>query len=167
MSSKSSSDPSPPAPLPEVEGSKKESVHYRGGFSYSGLVDIARELRKRETIPEKIIWTFLRNRHFLNLKFRRQHQIGLYVVDFYCDELKLILELDGSVHFNKEQKERDKFRDEYLKSEGFTVFRFENNVVLYNLELLFEKIEKLYIPPSPSGRGFERGINNLSPSVTL
>ena len=152
MNTKSSIKPSPPAPLPRGEGSKKDSVHYRGGFCYSGLVEIARELRQNETKAEKIVWHLLRNRGFLGLKFRRQHQIGLYIADFYCDELKLILELDGSIHLKKEQKEKDKLRDEYFKSEGFIVFRFKNNIVLYRPEVLFQKIEKKLLSPSPSSK---------------
>ncbi|MBI9100242.1 MAG: DUF559 domain-containing protein [Spirochaetaceae bacterium] len=98
-----------------------------------------------------MVWHILRNRQFLGLKFRRQHQIGLYIVDFYCDQLKLILELDGNIHQTKEQKEKDKQRDEYLISEGFTILHYENYVVLHNLELMFQKIEKLLLPPSPFG----------------
>ncbi len=106
MNAKSCIKTSSPALLPEKkgEGSKTESLQYRGGYKYSGLVDTARELRIKETKAERIVWRLLRNRKFLNLKFRRQHQIGLYIVDFYCDELKLILELDGSVHLKTERK---------------------------------------------------------------
>jgi len=83
----------------------------------------------------------------MGLKFRRQHQIGLYIVDFYCDELKLILELDGNIHFTKEQIEKDKLRDEYLKSSGFAIFRFENYEVLNKQEALLHTIKKLVLFP--------------------
>ena len=169
--------PSPPAPLlwshgragsslPTSLGGEGrkivEGVHYRGGFSYSGLVEFARELRQRETDAEKFAWELLRNRKFLDLKFRRQHQIGLYIVDFYCDEVKLVLELDGRIHLEKEQKEKDVIRDEYLKSEGFTVLRIWNDVVLEKTEEFLKKIETIVstLPSpssssssSPSGRG--------------
>ncbi|MCF6335461.1 MAG: DUF559 domain-containing protein, partial [Spirochaetales bacterium] len=159
--------PSPPAPLPEKGEGRKivEGVHYRGGFCYSGLVELARELRQRETDAEKFAWELLRNRKFLNLKFRRQHQIGLYIVDFYCNEVKLVLELDGGIHLEKEQKEKDVIRDEYLESEGFTVLRISNNVVLEKTEKFLKQIETIvsslstHSPPSlqssssPSGRG--------------
>ena len=96
----------------------------------------------------------LRNRCFLGLKFRRQYQIGLYIVDFYCDKLKLILKLDGSVHQKQEQRVKDKLRDEYFQSEGFIIYRFENNVILHRPEVLLQNIEKLLLSPSPfSGRG--------------
>jgi len=150
--------PSPPALLPQGEGRKMEGVHYRGGFSYSGLVEFARELRQRETDAEKFTWELLRNRKFLDLKFRRQHQIGLYIVDFYCDEVKLVLELDGGIHLEKEQKEKDIIRDEYLKSEGFTVLRIWNDVVLNKTEEFLKQIETIASSSSPSfssphGRG--------------
>lgn len=134
--------PSPPTPLPRGEGRKiVAGIHYRGGFSYSGLVEFARELRQRETDAEKFAWELLRNRKFLDLKFRRQHQIGLYIVDFYCDEAKLVLELDGGIHIEKEQKEKDVIRDEYLKSEGFIVLRIWNDVVLNKTEEFLKQIE--------------------------
>lgn len=164
-----SAKPSPPAPLPKGEGRKVErkiveGAHYRGGFSYSGLVEFARELRQRETDAEKFAWKLLRNRKFLDLKFRRQHQIGLYIVDFYCDEAKLVLELDGGIHLEKEQKVKDVIRDEYLKSEGFTVLRIWNDVVLEKTEEFLKQIETIVssLSPhsspssffsSPSGRG--------------
>lgn len=168
--------PSPPAPLPGGEGRKiVEGVHYRGGFSYSGLVEFARELRQRETDVEKFTWELLRNRKFLDLKFRRQHQIGLYIVDFYCHEAKLVLELDGGIHLENEQKEKDVTRDEYLKSEGFTVLRILNDVVLEKTEEFLKQIETIVstLPPqsspSPSGRGRVREWKDstLSPEKPL
>ncbi|MDA3940131.1 MAG: restriction endonuclease subunit S [Spirochaetia bacterium] len=150
-----SSRPSPPTPLPWGEGRENvERIHYRGGFNYSGLVEFARELRKSETDAEKFAWQLLRNRKYLDLKFRRQHQIGFYIVDFYCDELKLVLELDGSIHQGVEQKKKDLVRDTYLKSEGFTVLRFSNNTVLERTEKFLIKIKNIADSySSPSGRG--------------
>lgn len=159
-----------------------DGVHYRGGFWYSGLVEFARELRQRETDAEKFAWKILRNRKFLNLKFRRQHQIGLYIVDFYCHEVKLVIELDGGIHLEIEQKEKDAVRDEYLKSEGFTVLRIWNDVVLNKTEEFLKQIETIasslpthsssspssfsspsYSSPSGRGRVRERVKSTLSP----
>jgi very-short-patch-repair endonuclease len=67
--------------------------------------------------------------------------------------LKLILELDGGIHHTKEHKEKDKQRDEYFKTEGFKILHYENSVVFHSLELIFQGIEKVPTPPSPSGRG--------------
>src|SRR5690606_1794412 len=82
--------PSTPALLPRGEGSG-----YRGNLKYSGLIEEARELRKKQTKAEEIFWQLVRNRKFNNLKFRRQHQIGNYIADFYCVELRLVIEFDG------------------------------------------------------------------------
>ncbi len=129
-------------------------MHYRDGVNKSYLLDAVRVLRRRETGAEKLAWQVLRNRNIKGLKFRRQHQIGSYIVDFYCNELKLIIELDGGIHLDPEQKEKDRHRDDYLRSSGFTVLRFPNNTVLQNIVGFITAIEAFTSqPPSPSGRG--------------
>lgn len=127
---------------------------YRGGFKYSGLINEARELRKNQTKAEEIFWELVRNRKFLNLKFRRQHQIGSYIVDFYCNEYKLIIEFDGEVHNNEAQQKHDSIRDKYLTSLGNQVLRFKNEELLNDPESVFDKITlSLTSNSSPSGRG--------------
>jgi len=138
--------PSPVPPLPKGEG------HYRGGFTFSGLVEMARNLRQRATPAEVIAWEIFRNRRFLGLKFRRQHQIGDYIVDFYCEEKKLVVELDGSVHYTDDRHRVDRKRDEYLKSIGMKVLRFSNELFLSETPQALAEIEKA-VSPSPSGRG--------------
>ncbi|HMR39388.1 MAG TPA: HsdR family type I site-specific deoxyribonuclease, partial [Ignavibacteria bacterium] len=130
--------------------SDRERVSYRGGAKYSSLVNIARELRKNQTSAEKYFWEIVRDRKLFGLKFRRQHQIGNYITDFFCNELSLVVELDGEVHFNSEQMEKDKEKDDYYISQGFKVLRFKNEEILVNIESVFDKILKLL--PSPSGR---------------
>lgn len=120
----SQASPSTPTLLPGGEGS-----HFRGGFNYSGLVVQARELRQKQTPAEELFWQLVRNRKFLNLKFRRQHQVGLYIVDFYCDECKLVIELDGSVHNISANKKNDEERDWNLAKQGFKVLRFTNGQI--------------------------------------
>jgi len=71
---------------------------YRGGYRFAGLADFARELREKQTPAEALLWQLLRNRRLLGFKFRRQHQFGDYIADFYCHEARLIIECDGSVH---------------------------------------------------------------------
>ncbi len=116
-------------------------------------MDTARELRGKGTNAEKFVWSLLRNRKVMGLKFRRQHQIGLYIVDFYCHELKLVLELDGGIHLTIKQREKDKIRDEYLKSEGFKIYRFANRIALDNPEVILQTIKKYVNLPLPfSGR---------------
>ena len=142
-----------PTPLPEVEG------HYRGGFSFSGLVDRARELRRLQTPAEEMAWELLRDRNLNGLKFRRQHQIGDYIADFCCPEEKLIVELDGEIHKTPDVISKDRQRDSYLRSLGFTILRFLNQVVIEQPEDFLEQIA-LSIPlPSTSGRG-GRGEGN-------
>ena len=143
-------------PLPEVEG------HYRGGFDFSGMVETARELRKKQTPAETIMWELLRDRRCADLKFRRQHQIGEYVADFYCDEEKLVVELDGPVHAKPEQAKKDKTRDAYLQSLGLTVIRLRNEEFLSDPESALNKIAARLPSPtsSPSGRGTGEGAQH-------
>lgn len=126
---------------------------YRGGFKFSGLVDKARELRKNQTNAEEIFWKLVRNRKFENLKFRRQHQIGSYIVDFYCDEYKLIIEFDGDIHNTKEQQRHDSIRDKYLTSLGNRVLRFKNEELLNNPESVLETISSSLPLPMREERG--------------
>ncbi|MEA3358650.1 MAG: N-6 DNA methylase [Thermodesulfobacteriota bacterium] len=142
--------PSPGAsrhPLPGGEG----NVSYRGGLKLSGLVKKARELRRSGTPAEELLWELLRNRRFGGLKFRRQHQIGDYIVDFYCHEHRLAVELDGGVHDGKSQHEHDKKRDRYLKSLGNTVIRIKNKAFMESTEKGLEQIANSLL--SPPGRG--------------
>jgi len=79
--------------------------------------EFAASLRKRMTVPEKMLWDKLKNKS-LNDKFRRQHPIGSYILDFYCHKKRLSIELDGKAHNNKEQKEKDIERTAYLNELG-------------------------------------------------
>ncbi len=75
-----------------------KAKHYRGGYDVAGLSGLARQLRKQQTRSEGLLWQLLRNRQLLGFKFRRQHQFGDYVADFYCHEGRLVVECDGLVH---------------------------------------------------------------------
>src|SRR5439155_11089579 len=127
-----------PSPLPGGEGA--ESSHYRGGLTFSGLVDRARELRQKQTPAEDIAWELLRDRRFEGLKFRRQHQIGDYIADFCCTEHKLDVEFDGDIHRSAEVIAKDTKRDAYLRSLGFKILRFQNEIVLNQPEELLRQI---------------------------
>ncbi len=141
-----------PSPRPSVTPLPMGEGHYRGGFDFSGQLELARELRQRATPAEAFAWELLRDRRFLGLKFRRQHQIGDYVVDFHCDEKKLVVELDGSIHDTSERQEVDHKRDAYLKALGLTVLRIPNQHLLDQTEETLREIAQT-ITPSPSGRG--------------
>jgi type I site-specific restriction-modification system R (restriction) subunit len=140
-------EPSPPTPLPKGEGRK----HYRGGFDFAGLVKRAREMRENPTTAENLLWSLLRNRQLADAKFRRQHQFGEYITDFFCNEAKLVVECDGEFHITPERQKLDRQRDTYLKSQGLTVLRFDNASVLSEPEAVLRKIAEHL--PSTSGRG--------------
>src|SRR5262245_30596631 len=85
-----------------------------------------RNLRKTATAAEAVLWTYLRGRKLLGKKFRRQSSVGQYIVDFYCPECRLVVELDGAPHFGPNACEYDQQRTEYLERAGLKVIRFEN-----------------------------------------
>lgn len=87
---------------------------------------------------EQLLWSLLRNRRLAGAKFRRQHPIGRYIMDFYCHEKKLVIELDGGQH--SEQQDYDQRRDIYLNQLGIRVLRFWNNQMLQETESVLEKI---------------------------
>ena len=105
------------------------------------LTNKARLLRKNMTEQERRLWYgFLRT---LSVHFRRQKVIDSYIVDFYCDEIKLAIEIDGEQHYNtKEAVENDKVRDEFLRSLGIKVLRFANHEIDSNLNKVCEEINK-------------------------
>lgn len=113
---------------------------YRGGYYVAGLLELARDLRKKQTSAETLLWELLRNRQLLGFKFRRQHQFGEYVTDFYCREAKLVIECDGSVHERNEQWHHDQKRDAYLTSQGLRVLRFSNDSILNETQRVLEQI---------------------------
>jgi len=98
----------------------------------------SRELRKRMTLPEKILWQFLRSSSFAGLRFRRQHPVGNYIVDFCCPRKKLIIELDGEYHDSI--KHEDKDRDDVLKNRGFRILHFSNDHVFDRIDWLLQSI---------------------------
>ena len=110
--------------------------------SKTNLKNLRAELRQNLTPSEAFLWSHLKAKQFHNLRFTRQHSIGYYIVDFYCAKLKLIIELDGEVHNNSVQAEKDQIRTNYLSSLGYTVLRFENKMVFDNLSSVFKSIEE-------------------------
>nr|WP_255411042.1 vitamin B12 dependent-methionine synthase activation domain-containing protein [Flavobacterium sp. 1] len=107
---------------------------------YDVLKERAKEMRNKPTEAEKMLWNVLSNKGIEGFKFRRQHIIGEYIVDFVCLEKKLVIEVDGSIHNLPEQIEEDKERTIWLESKGFKVLRYTNQQVLNNL---FETIENI------------------------
>jgi very-short-patch-repair endonuclease len=111
----------------------------------------AREMRKNATECERLLWSQLRAHRLQGFKFKRQQPIGPYIVDFVCFEARCIIEADGGHH--SEQAEYDAQRDNWLRSQGFTVLRFWNNDILSNtdgvVERIFEVCRELARSPSP------------------
>ncbi len=103
-------------------------------------VDRARELRRRLTLPEVLVWGGLRGRKLNGHRFRRQHPLGPYILDFYCDEAKLAVEIDGQGHEHPDQAAHDKRRTEWLELRGVTVLRIPARDVLEDLAAVIEMI---------------------------
>ena len=106
------------------------------------LFQIARTLRRNMTQTEQLLWEKLCNKRLNGLKFRRQHPIHRYIVDFYCHQLKLIIELDGSYHISSGQRLYDEFRDEEMNQFGLTVLRFTDNQILSDMEGVIYEISQ-------------------------
>ena len=98
-----------------------------------------RELRKNQTKVEKELWLKIRNRQ-LGVKFRRQYNIDYYIVDFYCHELRLIIELDGYIHGEEGNIKKDKRRENYLKNKGYSIIRYRNEQVKYEMESILQDL---------------------------
>ncbi len=121
------------------------------------LIKNARELRKNQTDAETLLWQLLRNRQIEDCKFRRQHPIPPYILDFYCHDKKLAIELDGGQHNQDQDKAKDQKRTDFLGSKGIQVLRFWNNDVLQQTEAVLEQIYFTLHPhpnPLPEGEGF-------------
>jgi len=101
---------------------------------------LARSLRRKSTWGERKLWLRFRNRSFAQFKFRRQHPVGPYILDFYCASKILAVELDGDVHGAPGQKNHDVTRDAYLKAKGIRVLRFWNVEIQDNLEGVLDAI---------------------------
>ena len=95
---------------------------------------IARELRRNQTDDEKALWRALRGRRFAGFKFRRQHTVGDYILDFYCADARLAVELDGSQHGHLEGMQRDVERETFLVEQGIVTLRFWNRQSRENRE---------------------------------
>ncbi|MGE0351607.1 MAG: endonuclease domain-containing protein [Gemmatimonadales bacterium] len=116
-------------------------------------VDLARQLREAATPAERAVWELVRNRQMLGFKFRRQHPIGGFLVDFYCHELRLVLEIDGAVHAEPGRADLDRARSEWLAARGFRILRLANGEV-NRANLLTMLGNLLNQTPSPrSGEG--------------
>ncbi len=105
-----------------------------------GIIAAARRLRQNLTSAEKILWEALRNRQLDGLRFRCQHAVGSFVVDFYCAECRLAVEVDGEIH--EQRVDYDTARTTKLQQFGLRVIRFRNQEVMTNLDKVLQQILK-------------------------
>jgi len=113
----------------------KENIHNRKYLKSS-----RKNFRNNATSAEAFLWTYLKNKQLYGRKFRRQHSIFNYIVDFYCAAEKLVIELDGAYHLNTGMQNYDEYRDSQLRDLGLEVLRFENVAVFENTEYVLEQI---------------------------
>lgn len=104
------------------------------------MIERSRRLRQQSTSAEQFLWELLRNRRLHGLKFRRQHPIGNFIADFFCGEYRLVIEVDGAVHQEKTQVERDFRRENILKANNLNILRFTNEEILDDTEIVLQKI---------------------------
>ncbi|MCT8091110.1 endonuclease domain-containing protein [Acinetobacter sp. C_4_1] len=104
------------------------------------LLEFAKPMRHSATDPESLMWQILRAKRFMNLKFRRQHVIKPYIVDFYCHEIGLVIELDGSQHATDDAIDYDSERTKFLETLGLTVVRYWNHDVLRQTDVVLEDL---------------------------
>lgn len=149
--------------LPYIEEAKKAPKSPKGTYhwetanpiNYGLLKNFAQQMRNKPTETEALLWDVLSNKKLDGFKFRRQHIIGDFIVDFICLKTNLIIEIDGLIHQLPKNKTSDKERTEWLKEEGYKVIRFSNKEVLSNLDMVLQKVkEALVVPPlGVRGRG--------------
>jgi len=99
-------------------------------------------LRRNLTLAELLLWKKLKDRKLFNTKFRKQHPINIFIVDFYCHDYKLVIEIDGDIHNNENSNEYDLNRTEELKKYGIRVIRFPNEQIIYNIDFVIERIQE-------------------------
>ncbi|UTO20261.1 endonuclease domain-containing protein [Acinetobacter sp. Z1] len=107
------------------------------------LLEFAKNMRSNATDAEHLLWQLLRAKRFMNLKFRRQHVIAPYIVDFYCHELGLVIELDGNQHGTDDGKEYDAARTKFLEALGLKVVRYWNHDVLGRTNMVLEVLYQI------------------------
>jgi very-short-patch-repair endonuclease len=111
--------------------------------------DFRKYLRNGATPAEWKLWHYLKGKQLEGRKFRRQHSVGKYVLDFYCPGERLAIELDGEIHNSPEAKAYDAERDQWISSFSITILRFKNDEVFNNIEEVLDEIKKAFDHPDP------------------
>ena len=126
------------------------------------MLRLARALRREMTPSERLLWGMLRRRQ-TGLRFRHEHPVGPYVLDFYCMSARLGVEVDGPVHDEPEQIEHDRVRDEWLRAHGVRVLRFSVTEVEQTPAAVIARIAQAAPPPAPSRRHLPRAKRRGGP----
>ena len=117
-------------------------------------IEFARRLREKETWAERLMWRWLRDRRFTGYKFRRQHPLDRYTLDFFCKEAELAIELDGSQHGFPEQQRHDAEQERFLQTRGIKTLRFWNTHLRQNSQgirdLIFHELQARATHPMPA-----------------
>jgi very-short-patch-repair endonuclease len=124
--------------MAKLSGDEDYPIYFGAGPE---LMRIAGDLRKSMTPAEKVLWERLRRRHIKGYRFRRQHPLSDFIVDFFCYEAMIVLEIDGSVHDEITQQERDEQRTLIFKNLGIREIRFTNEEVINQTDQVIKKIE--------------------------
>ena len=112
-------------------------------YNSPNLLSKRKDLRNNSTSAESTLWNLLKGKQVMSMKFRRQHSVGPYILDFYAPELKLCIELDGAPHYTYDGAESDRIRSEYLMvHHGIHILRFENELLFKNTEGVVEMIRE-------------------------
>jgi very-short-patch-repair endonuclease len=106
------------------------------------LFNLAKEMRKNTTQAERVLWNILRKYRIKGFLFRQQHPIYIFIADFYCHKIKLVIEVDGEVHFNGEAEEHDDGRSGVMEKFGIKIIRFTNEQVLCNQDIVIQQINE-------------------------
>jgi len=147
--------------VPSCQGGVKGRSMYEL-FNKKFLKQHRRNLRNDMPDAEKKVWRLLQGKSLDGYKFRRQHGIGPYIVDFYCPKLQLAIEIDGDSHFEGDAPKKDKLRETLIPSKGIEIIRFTNIDVLQNIDAVAEEIFSIarrLTSPTPSLAGGETQIN--------
>jgi len=142
-------------PLDKYKGEKKQELKKEKmtlsdqvSMFYNAKPNIfekAKNLRNNMTFAELKLWELLRNKQVLNLRFRAQHPIDIFIADFYCHSLKLIIEVDGGIHQTPEQKEYDIGREAEINHWGIKIIRFTNDEIEKNIDQVLNSINEICI----------------------
>ena len=130
----------PDAPAPRIRGVHQE------------VQQAARTLRRDMTRAERVLWTGLR-RYGAGGRFRRQHPVGPFVLDFCCPALRLVIEVDGAVHDDPAQAQRDAARTAWLQAQGYRIHRFRNDEVMHDMQHVLAQIAALVVTLQPERKG--------------